>query len=265
MTFQPDNWTNSCITCTGSPMLSKTIPTTRRTTGTDLTGHWTRQIHIAFDGEQTDSSLELNNVERLNFYAPGQGIANVTRYVYQSWAPSLFNNKLRKKCMCSQKFVPAGIDVYTRSRHLASKKHEVVYYKTPAAKPLISAKVRFCNAHTADSPHVHSPDQGKSTNVGQNQKRSCRTILPYTPSGQTRSLELLTVLASSTTRSSKAIFDGISHLRGLLSQISLQMVRPLISLAVQGLTRQLQDTLLLISRYPPYSSTRSLKPSFCGS
>ena len=118
---------------------------------------WTSQIYIAFEAEQTDSSLELKNVERLSFYAHGQGIANVTRYVYKSWAPSLFNSKLHKKCICSQKFHPTGIDVYTRSHHLASTKCEVVYCKAPATEPL----VRFCNAHTTGSPHVHSPRPGQ--------------------------------------------------------------------------------------------------------
>ena len=192
--FQPDNWTNSSLTCTRSRMLSETIPLTRSTTGTDLTGQ-DRYIWRWTNGQL--AGVEQRWTFELLCTWPGHCERDEV-CLSKLGSFSLFNNKLRKKCMCSQKFVPAGIDVYTRSRHLASTKHEVVYYKTPAAKPLVSAKVRFCNAHTADSPHVHSPAQGKSTNVGQNQKRSCRTILPYTPSGQTRRLELLTALASTT-------------------------------------------------------------------
>ena len=81
---------------------------------------------------------------------------------------------------------------------------------------------------------------------------SCRTILSYTTLPHVKlggsNFCCLSPLASSTTRSSKVIFDTISHLRGLpLSQTSTTPH----SLDVQGPTRQLQDTFLLISRYPP--------------
>ena len=67
--------------------------------------------------------------------------------------------------------------------------------------------------------HVHSPRPGQKYQCWTNiRSGSCRTILSYSTSGQTRRLELLLPLASSTTRSSKATFE---RLRGLLSQVSL--------------------------------------------
>ena len=117
----------------------------------------------SIEAEQADSSLELNNLERLDFYALGQGVANfmVTRYVYKSSAPSLFNNKFRKKCVDSQKFLPTGVDVYTRSRHPITTR-EVAYYKTHTTPKSASAMPtppvrRMCILSA----------QGQSTNAGQ--------------------------------------------------------------------------------------------------
>ena len=75
--------------------------------------------------------------------------------------------------------------------------------------PLLQCPHRQFAACASPSPRAKVPM------LDQNRKSSCRTILSYTPSRQTRRLELLLPLASSTTWSSKAIFDGISHLKGL--------------------------------------------------
>lgn len=98
---------------------------------------------------------------------------------------------------------------YTRSRHPFTKR-EVVYCKTPATESPISAKVSFCDVHTASSPHVHSPRPG--------QEYQCRTKSVAEPSYPTLPQANFYCLP---TKYSKVTFDGISHLRGLLSQVSL--------------------------------------------
>lgn len=95
---------------------------------------------------------------------------------------------------------------YTRSRHPFTKR-EVVYCKTPATESPISAKVRFCNAHTASSLHVRSRRPG--------QKYQCRT----------KSETALEVAGHLILRSLKSISEAQTYTASLLQHYQVPWMR----------------------------------------